>query len=830
MLPPRLLRPLRPCHRQRSYYAHIRWATTDARRKLPTASVPGPDDVHHHHHPHATPHPSAQSATDNVCLNCNRSFGTPAGVRKHRLLSDACVDEHQPGGYICRRCFVPLLRREHAQAHARENKKCAGRIHQVRDRHRLSVLEPEIAPVWTANVLQCAESKYRQLLHTSVEVASQLEATADSPHSKSILDKIKQNLQQAKTDAITENDRNILEILSAKSHIAPLKRGKSDPSSAVGTIRAQERDGRGLPSSNARGTQSEGLRLHKHMARSPSWDQLPRPEPDQTYNKTISHSSANTTNNVKTAQSPTQTKQEIEQKEKNDGLMTQVQMLAEQVKLLTEKLDAYVSPSEAASPRLENPTPPKPSSGHVATVVDSSDTSSDGGNDLHRLTRQFQTGTRLMRPVHSPQDSDARMDDEQVRGASKSTPDAMPAGTVPPSESGEAATSDDADDQSLLKELFPEAYNWAEPHYSKRNPYPKLTLPNQTPLIRRTEHEPLKTDRERFVESFQNKAEQLTALQLLHTSLELTESDFRRIIPKGKHIESWASEGEFVKVIPGRDPISLERLPFYYIVFRSPEAALAYQNNASRLHKLCQLHQPKSIFSAIPPPRGFMEDGEDLGLLTSSYLLKPSGTPLNLNMVMKPYNPALRELIEQGGYAPVVRPLSPSRNANDSKKVTYKVLLKIEGHEPLPSDIFRILRTDAYARGLTWPFHNQQKGIQRLRDVVDLKAKIQTVSADNPRAWNPKNMPAADAEFDILSHHHDRNAAVAGADPAATGTDQLNQILMNRVYNRWLIEFEDEQAARRFARIWNMRPFPIDTSPAHWMGEAQKMCTTEFLW
>ncbi|PVI04877.1 hypothetical protein DM02DRAFT_517822 [Periconia macrospinosa] len=450
-----------------------------------------------------------------------------------------------------------------------------------------------------------------------------------------------------------------------------------------------------------------------------------------------------------------------------------------------------------------------------------------------------------MRSSHPSQESDITEGVASAHLDPVSTPNATPVVSDSPSESEKVAVSSETSEQSLLRELFPEAYTWAQPYHSPRNPYPKLNLPNETPLIRRTELDASKTDRERFVESFQNRTEQLTALQLVHSSMELTESDFRRIIPKGKHIESWASEGEFVKVIPGRDPISLERLPFYYIVFRNPEAALAYQNNASRLHKLCQLHQPSSIFSAIPPPRGFLEDGEDLGLVTSSYLLKPAGVPLNLNMIMKPYNPALRNLIEQGGYTPIVQPLT--RAATNTKPTVFKVLFKIEGHEPLPSDIYKILRTDAYSRGLTWPFHNQEKGIQRLRDVVDLKAKIQAVSADNPRAWNPTTTTTPDSGLDYLSgsldadyhinanhNNHNHNAAGGGASNVEHQhqhqQQQLNQILMNRVYNRWLIEFDDEQAARRFARIWNMRPFPIDTSPAHWMGEGLKMCETEFLW
>ncbi|CAI6340629.1 unnamed protein product [Periconia digitata] len=795
MLPPRLLRPLRPCYRPRpqspARIVPVRQATDNSRGKLASS----PDDASHDGNdrlssstPISSPRPYSKKTENPVCVSCHHQFRSPDALRAHRLLSDACINHAQPGGYICRACFIPLPQRAQAQAHARENPDCAARIYKILDPKRTSVLEPVIAPLWVTKVSQCATAKYRQIIQLLVETSCSL-YNEQSPHMRPILDKINVNLHQVRNNALGEGDGSTSMIFLTQ----PLLKRSMNASVENHRAHNSQREVGTQLHDNAQPSNSGTRRVFKHP---------PRRE---------SINSTGDRNKSSIERAPAQN-QDV-------SMASQVQLLSQQVQLLSEKLDALVSLEPGVS-KLPNIPSTQAKSADTAPVkaIDLDKAKSEGNVERQIPIHHTHTGGRLMRSPNPSETPHRKADDTPARDTSTTT-DPRPANPGSTSDRGETVPAADADDQSLLRELFPEAYNWAQPHYSNRNPYPKLTLPNETPLIRRTEPERSKTDRERFVESFQNRTDQLTALQLLHTSLELTEADFRRIIPKGKHIESWASEGEFVRVIPGRDPISLERLPFYYIVFRTPEAALAYQNNASRLHKLCQLHQPSSILSAIPPPRGFIENGEDLGLVTSSYLLKPAGTPLNLNMVMKPYNPSLDKLIEQGGYTPIVQSLSPVKK--NSKTSVFKVLLKIEGHEPLPSDIYKVLRTDAYSRGLTWPFHNEEKGIRRLRDVVDLKAKVQAVSSDNPRAWNA-NKPFEDADLGLENS--------GGSGNSSSEQQQLNQMLMNRVYNRWLIEFEDEQAARRFARIWNMRSFPLDTSPAHWMGEGQKMCETEFLW
>ena len=181
-----------------------------------------------------------------------------------------------------------------------------------------------------------------------------------------------------------------------------------------------------------------------------------------------------------------------------------------------------------------------------------------------------------------------------------------------------------------------------------------------------------------------------------------------------------------------------------------------------------------------------MEDGEDLNAALSSYLLKHTGLKLGLNVVMQPYNPKLRAIIEQGGYHPIV----PSLDAEGSP--IYKVLLHIEGWEPTREDLYRIFVRHAYDRGITWPFHKAESGIHRLRDIVDLKAKLQATSSN----WE------SDSQQDT---------GLSGSESMEANGDakeSISQIVMNRVYNRWVLEFTEEEAAKRFARLWHRRVLP----------------------
>jgi hypothetical protein len=411
-----------------------------------------------------------------------------------------------------------------------------------------------------------------------------------------------------------------------------------------------------------------------------------------------------------------------------------------------------------------------------------------------------------------------------------STPKPSASFTNSPSPKSVPLQTDAMNEQSLLEELFPEVSTPRPSRYvEKRDQYPKLEPPESARLIHRSLVDRPKTLKEQVVESFQKSGEAVTVLQLEHCSTELTESDFRRLIPKAKHIESWNRDGEFHKIIPGRDPLSLERLPFYYLLFKSSESANAYQNNATRLHKLAALHRSSSILSAIPAPKGFLEDGEDIGAVTSSYLLKPTEHAMSLRTLMQPYHPALRALIEQGGYKPIVPEVDEKGNR------IYKVLLRIEGYEPSQSDLFSIFVRDAYKRGRLLTLRNESStSIHRLRDIINLKTRIQPISTPNPRAYSHFEQADSDKLKSRVEFDDPNIGFMMQSDASADGDDAkaVNQMVMNRVYNRWMIEFDEEAEAMRFAISWHRRVLPeLSRGDRTWKDyEEVKMCNCEVLW
>jgi hypothetical protein len=438
-------------------------------------------------------------------------------------------------------------------------------------------------------------------------------------------------------------------------------------------------------------------------------------------------------------------------------------------------------------------------------------------NDKQRMARQIHTRSSALKSSDTLWET-TKASDLELEDGSKTLSDNIddrPSDKV-------LASSDEVSDQSLLEELFPEA-NVAPPVRQAEKPelYPKLDPPKPTNTISRNLVDRRKTLKEQAMESLQKRGEQITVLQLEHCSTELTESDFRRLIPKGEHIETWNRLGAYYKVIPGRDPLSLERLPFYYLLFKSPESAYAYQKNAGRLHKLAALHQPSSIFSAIPAPKGFLEDGEDINAVTTSYLLRPTEYAFTLRTLMQPYHPALRTLFEQGGYKPIVPEI------DDKRGRISKVLMHIEGYEPSISDLFKTLRQDAFNRGTPFTLRNESSSsVHRLRDLINLKTRTLPISTSNPRAWESENTKL---EFDDPSIAYFMKSEAPVEEENAK---EMNQIVMNRVYNRWILDFSNEDEARRFAISWHRRVLPdFIKGERTWKDyEEVRMCNTELLW
>ena len=116
--------------------------------------------------------------------------------------------------------------------------------------------------------------------------------------------------------------------------------------------------------------------------------------------------------------------------------------------------------------------------------------------------------------------------------------------------------SQPSQEPSLLEELFPEEVRKDGDQDSKSYDHiqkvPRLPLPEVDDLLEGFEQEP---DRETSQPRRVTKAavanafrqQQIAVLSLEAGSKSLVESDFRRIAPKGKHIDDWTGPGDILR-------------------------------------------------------------------------------------------------------------------------------------------------------------------------------------------------------------------------------------------------------------------------------------------
>ena len=235
-------------------------------------------------------------------------------------------------------------------------------------------------------------------------------------------------------------------------------------------------------------------------------------------------------------------------------------------------------------------------------------------------------------------------------------------------------------------------------------------------------------------------------------------------------------------MIPGRDARTLAPLGSYYILFSSPSSAHAYREHAIRLHRLARTHTQQSLHSPLPPPPGYIIDGEDLHALLQSYNLMPPSQKLQLKVLPTPYTPAVQQLIRHGGYSRV-----KLRNGTTDNTV----LLHVDGPWLSTGAIQKMIEVDGrQRRNMSW----RKVGGEGAISLLDA--------------------PVASQE--------------SGEDVDEIDRD-TSQSKVRQSPPRWLIEFEDEDEARSFVRAWHKRPVPtasVDSNP----GESIPIVNAELVW
>ncbi|MCJ1281212.1 hypothetical protein MMC26_000530 [Xylographa opegraphella] len=291
------------------------------------------------------------------------------------------------------------------------------------------------------------------------------------------------------------------------------------------------------------------------------------------------------------------------------------------------------------------------------------------------------------------------------------------------------------------------------------------------------------------------RQENKTILFLSRVSTALCDADFRRIIPRGVHIEEWRGPGDILKVIPSRNMSNLSPTSNYYLLFSNPAYARAYQNQVIHLHQLAQTYTPTSLEFPMPPPPGMLEtNGQDVYTLLQDFTISPPSVRMSLRVMVPPYHASLQRLLENEGYLQIVQP---------GNKAGRAVLFWVEGHQPSALSLRTMLSKDGGDRGLQW-------GPLRGHGEIE----VLHVNADYSGGEMGRN---------------DMTDPGDGYSPSESRDTELKP--KRHGHQRWIISFEDEAEARRFVRVWHRRPYPVplqEERPSP--GEPEPLVHAEYMW
>lgn len=337
--------------------------------------------------------------------------------------------------------------------------------------------------------------------------------------------------------------------------------------------------------------------------------------------------------------------------------------------------------------------------------------------------------------------------------------------------------------QSLYEQLFPEESARADKRHT--------TQPKAIPRL------PINTDSNTPKQGRrESKSEQLAkiwdageedrrvkhhVLVLRSASKSLRPDDFRRALPRGKHLQSWKQRGQYSKVIPDRDPVTLEKTGDYYIVFRNSFAAETFRKHVKRIHELSKSVAVNSILDPLPP---MLNGSEGFTAIEMEQMVRDfSLVPPSMNLHLEKQHEGLpMAVIEKGGY-PQILPgkLTPKQP---------QVLLELT-NGPMPNyfQLRDAINQDGRRRNLPWPilagpFGMRQLNMQRSARLSDGDSEHQ-VAED--QEGNGEDSTDVDSEL---------------------VRDVKGKLEKPSHGQRWIVAFTDMEEAVRFARAWGRRKFP----------------------
>jgi hypothetical protein len=238
----------------------------------------------------------------------------------------------------------------------------------------------------------------------------------------------------------------------------------------------------------------------------------------------------------------------------------------------------------------------------------------------------------------------------------------------------------------------------------------------------------------------------------------LTPRDFTRLAPPGEHIENWNSG--LLRVIPGRNPVTLKRLPFYILLFSSRFAAEAYREKVSRLHLLSVNFTPRALISKVPAPKAEIRD--EVKFATQQFtLISPQQKRVPIKELQRPWSNAVERLVARGGYHPMI-----------TEQAENVVLLTVDRGSMGILGLTKAIAHDGRDRNLPWKKDGR---------IVQLG----TTESSTP---DLRTIPFDQESFE--------------------GGEGNEEKALKEAYSterRFLVKFKDALEARRFARSWHLK-------------------------
>ncbi|KAH9827726.1 hypothetical protein Tdes44962_MAKER09656 [Teratosphaeria destructans] len=362
---------------------------------------------------------------------------------------------------------------------------------------------------------------------------------------------------------------------------------------------------------------------------------------------------------------------------------------------------------------------------------------------------------------------------------------------------------------SLIEQLFPEqAKRDDEARRPAPRDVPRLPLDDLRPTRELGHVRPVLVGDDHVFEGSpeaQRKFEQMrrqsrdkrevTVLVMRNASRNLTDDDFRRLIPQSRHMEGWALDrADIIKVVPGRNMATLAQESYYYLLFSSQLAAFLYQGHVTRVFRTVATQTPSSVTSPIPPPPGYMIDGMDAHAAIETFSLIPPSQRLELRQLNSPLAPAMASLVRHQGYAALV---------NRADKSPFECRLTLDGPQLSPSHLRHIFLMTGQGIGVTWSGGDALVPRITRWDPLARLVSYQPSPTDpgSPRALEAlrkqaeanQQGPEAAAEM-ARRRRHKRDAQRKGH--GAPGAE--NQLV-------FILGFETASAAQRFVAFWHRR-------------------------